>query len=180
VEEQVATAVKPAKQDRTTMILLLIAAMVAVGGIAFAVGRVTAGTTTASTGDNNRYGGFPGGGREMPSLAPGQTLNPGQFPGGNQGGPNGQAMGMGGAVSGTVQSIDANSITIKLSSGSTVTVSLTGTTTYHSETTASASDVKAGSTVRVTIDASGLGGMPNPSASGDRTVTAGDVLIETP
>jgi hypothetical protein len=155
------------------MILLLIAAAVAVAGIAFAVGRATAGTSgTTANGGNQRIG---GGGRNFPSLAPGQTFNPGQFGGGSRG------LGFGGSVSGTVQSISADSMTIELASGTTVTIDLSGTTTYHTETSASASDVSVGSSVQITINPTAqASGAPSPSASGGQTLTAKDVLIVTP
>ena len=173
-EEHLSVAVKPAHQDRSTVILLLIAAMVAIGGISFAVGRVTAGggTGTSNTGTTGR--GFPGGGRNF-SFAPGQSFDPGQF--------GGRGIGGGGAVTGTVVSVSGTSMTVKLANGSTVTIDLSGTTTYHSQTAATSSDVQPGATVQVTIDVSGLAGpsgAPAPSASGIRSVSAKDVLIETP
>jgi hypothetical protein len=176
IEERPVTApIRPAKkQDRATLALLLIAAMIAIGGVMFAVGRATAGSGGTAANNSGNRGGFAG--RAFPSLAPGQTLNPGQF--GNRG------LGLGGVVSGTVQSIGPDSMTITLASGSTVTVDLSGTTTYHSETAASATDVAVGSTVQVTINtgSSGAspGASPSPGASGTTTFTAKDILIVTP
>ena len=175
-----ATAQPAKKQDRTTLALLFVAALVAVGGIGFAVGHLTGGTTTTAA--NN-----PGGGRGAfvrPSLAPGETFDPGQFGAGGLGG-RGLGGGLaGGGVSGTVQSVSGSSMTITLANGSTVTVDLSGTTTYHNETAASSSDVKAGSTVTVQIDtAAAANATPNPGASGalaGRQVTAKDILITTP
>jgi hypothetical protein len=164
-----ALAAKPKKQDRTTLALLMVAALIAIGGVGFAVGRSTApAVTSPGTGDNNPFGGRG----NFPSLAPGQTFNLGQFGGAPRG------AGAGGAVAGTVQSIDATSITVKLTDGSTVKVLLTGTTTYHSETAASSGDVHAGATVRIqtaTAAAASASGQ-----SGQRTLTAGDVLITNP
>ncbi len=85
-------------------------------------------------------------------------------------------------------------MTLQLANGSTVTIDLSGTTTYHSETSAASTDVKTGSTVLVQIDTAALAsGQPNgaipgssaaPGASGapaiNRTLTAKDVLITTP
>jgi hypothetical protein len=177
-----AATLKPAKkQDRTTIALLFVAALVAVGGIGFAVGHLTAGTAaTANTNGTNPFG-RNGGGFNPPSLAPGQTFNTGGFGGGGGLGRTGVA---GGAVSGTVASVNGSTMTITLANGTTVTVDLSGTTTYHNETAGSSSDVKAGSTVTVQIDTSALAGeTPNPSASGGlggRQLTAKDVLITTP
>jgi hypothetical protein len=175
------TTARPAKQDRTTMALLLIAALVAVGGIGFAIGHLTGGSTAAAA--NNPAG--PAGGRggfTRPSLAPGQTFNAGQF---GAGGGLGRGLGgVSGGVSGTVQSTNGSTLTITLANGTAVTVDLSGTTTYHNETAAASTDVKAGSTVTVQIDTSALAGAsPDPSASGGlggQTLTAKDVLITTP
>lgn len=171
------------KQDRTTSTLLVIAALVAVGGLCFAGGRMTAPTTAGSGGDgagangagngapnfNGEGGGFPGG-REMPSLAPGQTLNPGQFGpggGGQQPGGGGGANG-GSTITGTVQSFDGTTMTVKLANGSTISVTVTGTTTYAAEVQASAGAVTTGSTVIIQLDTSALG-TPGPAASGAGT-----------
>jgi hypothetical protein len=177
-EIQPTVAAKPRKQDRTTLALLLAAALVAVGGIGFAAGRFTS-PAAASTGNGNGNSAFGrgGAGRNFPSLAPGETLNAGQFGSGNRTGITG------GSVTGTVQSVDSSSITLKLSNGSTVTIDLTGSTTYHSETAASADQVQTGGTVTIEIDTSALASeTPNPGASGQagRTLTAKDILITTP
>jgi hypothetical protein len=177
-EVQPAVAAKPRKQDRTTLALLMVAALVAIGGIGFAAGRFTA-PAAASTGNGTGNFGRGGGtGRNLPSLAPGETFNPGQFGGGFARG------GATSSVTGTVQSVSSSSITLKLANGSTVTIDLTGNTTYHNEAAASAGDVQTGSTVTIEIDTSALASeTPNPGASGQlggQTLTAKDVLITTP
>jgi hypothetical protein len=169
---------KPAKkQDRTTLALLFVAAFVAVGGIGFAIGHLTGGTTAAA---NTTALGGGRGNFARPSLAPGETFNASQFGAGGLG----RGVGAGGSVTGTVQSVDGTTLTIQLANGSTVTVDLSGTTTYHTAAAAASTDVKSGSTVTVTIDTSALASTtPNPSASGGlggRTLTAKDVLITTP
>ena len=172
----------PAKQDRTTIALLLIAALVAVGGIGFALGHLTAPGATAAANPSGR-GGFNRG--AVPSLAPGQTFDLGQFGGGAgpRGGVGGVG-GLGGGVTGTVQSITATSITIQEANGTSVTIDLSGNTTYHAAAAASPSDVKVGTSVTVQIDTSALASeTPNPGASGalgGRTLTAKDVLITQP
>jgi hypothetical protein len=180
-EEHVTTTVRPAKRDRTTMMLLLVAAFVAVGGIGFALGHLTAPSASAAANATRAPGGF-GGGRGFPSLAPGQTFDTSQF-GGGAGVRTGLG-GVAGGVTGTVQSVTASSITIQEASGTSVTIDISGTTTYHNETSAQSSDVKVGTGVVVQIDTSALAsGAPNPSASGGlggRTLTAKDVLITTP
>lgn len=174
------TPIKPKKQDRTTMALLFVAAFVAVGGIGFALGHLTAGTTPAANPTGAR-GGF-GGGRAIPSLAPGQTFEPGQF-GAGFGGRGGLGA-VSGGVSGTVQSISGSKITVQLANGTSQTIDISGTTTYHSATAASSTDIKVGTSVTVQIDTSALASQtPNPSASGalgGRTLTAKDVLITQP
>jgi hypothetical protein len=75
-------------------------------------------------------------------------------------------------------------MTIQLSNGTSVTVDLSGSTTYHSTAPASSDQVKVGSSVTVQIDTSALASeSPNPAASGvlgGRTFTAKDVLITNP
>jgi hypothetical protein len=164
---------RPAKRDSSTMILLLIAGMVAIGGVAFAAGRLTASPAAAAAASDRLGGGFA-----RASLAPGETFNPGAFGGGLG---RGGAGGLSGGVTGTVQSINGSTLTLMLSTGSTVTIDLSGTTTYHNETAGSSSDVKVGSKVQVQINAAAAAsGTPNPSASGGRTLTASDILVVTP
>jgi hypothetical protein len=161
---------KPITQDKTTMILLLLAAFVAVGGVGFAVGHMTGTSGTANAAPSfGRGGGF---GRAGASLAPGQTFNAGAFAGRAVGG-------LTGGVSGTVQSINGTTMTVQLSSGTSVTIDLTGTTTYHGTTPATSSDVKVGSSVTVQIAANASEAAPAPGSSGGRTLSAQDVIIVT-
>ena len=172
--------IQPKKQDRTTIALLF----VAVGGIGFALGHLTApGATAAAVPSGGRVG-F-GGGRALPSLAPGQTFDTSQFGGGNGGlGGRGGLGAVTGGVSGTVQSVSGTSITVQLANGTSETIDLSGTTTYHSAAAANATDVKVGTSVTVQIDTAALASeTPNPSASGalgGRILTAKDVLITQP
>ena len=177
-EEHVTTTVRPAKHDRTTMMLLLVAAFVAVGGVGFAIGHLTAPATSAAANATGAPGGF-GAGRGFPSLAPGQSFDPSQF-GGGAGARTGLG-GVAGGVTGTVQSVSATTMTIQEANGTTVTIDLTGSTTYHSETSASSSQVKTGTSVTVQIDTSAVASeTPAPGASGGRTLSAKDVLITNP
>jgi hypothetical protein len=165
-----AMAIKPPKkQDRLTVVLLVIAALVAVGGISFAVGHATGSGETAAANQGGAGAGGPGG--AMPSLAPGQTFSGGGQLGG----------GISGGISGTVTAITAATMTIQESNGTTVTIDLASGTTYHSQAAAGSSDVKTGSTVTVQVDNSATtSGSPNPSASGTRTLTAKDILVTQP
>jgi hypothetical protein len=71
-------------------------------------------------------------------------------------------------------------MTIQLSTGTSVTIDLTGTTSYHGTTPATSSDVKVGSSVTVQIDANASAAAPAPGSSGGRTLSAQDVIITNP
>jgi len=166
-----APVVKPVKrQGRSGSVLLAVAGLVAVAGIAFAAGRLTAPAAAAgSTGTNGggRFGGFPGG-SFAPGGFPGGSFAPGGFRGGGTGAGN-FAGGLGGIqLKGQVTAVSQTSITIKLENGTDVTVPLDTSTTYHQATAGSASDVTVGSTVTVQPGTAGFGpgASPNPQASG--------------
>jgi hypothetical protein len=72
----------------------------------------------------------------------------------------------GGAVAGSILSIDANSITVKLADGSTKIVLFSGSTMYSDTVTAAQTDLKVGSEVSV------FG-----SANSDGSVTATNIQI---
>jgi hypothetical protein len=142
--------------------LLLVGALVAIGGVAFAVGRVTApaaATTPAA-------GGFGGAGR---GTGEGGT---GGF--GGAGGAGGFGGGRGGAgvnITGTVVSIDGSSIQLKLANGTTETLNLASTVTYRDSTTGTAADVAPGATVQISLAlGAGAGG---PTASGQPRPSGG-------
>ncbi len=148
----------PGGSSRILDLALAVAVVVGAVGVAFAIGRATApaastgGTIArrngrqpgpaAATGTGNRGNGFPN-----------ASVGPNGLPGGGQGrGIRGfGAFGGGLTITGTVESVAADSITIKLPSGQTVTVGLDGTTTYHQQAPASASDVTAGKTVQLQL-----------------------------
>ncbi|MEA2674013.1 MAG: hypothetical protein QOI92_1205, partial [Chloroflexota bacterium] len=119
--------------------------------IAFAVGRMTAPVAAASA-----RGTLPGGGQGLNGYFGGrQGAGGGTFGGG--------AFAAGGAtISGTVDSVSATTLTLKLASGQTIQIALDPTTTYHSQTNASASDIVTGGTVQVQLNlgrgAGGAGG----------------------
>jgi hypothetical protein len=150
-------------------IVLVIAAAVAIGGVAFAAGRTTAPVSASVGNGRGGFGGaFPGG-----SFAPRASGQPGF------GGRGGFGGGFGGGltVSGTVESMTADSITIKTASGQTVTVATGASTTYNSQAPASASDVQTGKSVQVQLDLAG-GGRPSASATTSGPVgTAGSVTV---
>jgi len=167
--------IAPAKKgDRAFRVLLAVGLLVAVGGVTFAVGRVTA-PAAAATPAGFGNGGFPNGGT-----------------GANGAGTGGAGLGRGGGVlvTGTVDSVSGTTMTLKEANGSTVTVNLAGTTTYHAQATATAADVTAGKQVQVQVEIAGGFGAPDaspvagasPAAGGTttRTVTATDVTLLTP
>lgn len=137
------------KSGNLTNYLLIGAAFIAIGGIAFAGGRATA-PTPAATG----FRGAPGG--------PGGSFDPNALPGGGLGGG-----GLGGnaslTISGTVKSVDGTTMTITTAAG-TDTVIDTSASTFHAQSAATAEEVTAGATVSVAI--SGLGFRPGAGGPG--------------
>ncbi len=174
------------KGDRAFRILLAVGLLVAVGGVTFAVGRVTA-PAAATT-----RGGFANGGFANDSTGVGGT--------GTGAAGLGRGTGFGGVlVTGTVDSVSGSTMILKEANGSTVTVNLAGTTKYHAQAAATAADVTPGKQVQVQVEiAGGLGGQGFPGASPavdaspaagsgqggtgltTRTVTATDVTLVTP
>ena len=155
--------------------ILAIALVLAVGGVAFAVGRTTA---PARAGDPNGGGFVPTG-----SFNPG-----GGGPGGGGPGAGGPGAGLGGGgfgggltIEGTVKSVDGSTLVIQTANGQEVTVNLDAGTTYHEATSADANAVAAGA--EVTVRAAGGGplgprGGANPGASGTPSFTATDVTVD--
>jgi hypothetical protein len=166
-----APPVARARGGRLLNAILGLAVVVAIAGVAFAAGRFTA-PAPASAGN------FPNGG-------PGQVFNGGNGNRGNggnggQGGPGGFLAGGGFTLEGTVESISGTTLTLKTASGQTIQVALDGSTTYHAQTDATASDVTTGSKVQVRLTGRGGFGGANggPAASRAPTnLTATDVTV---
>jgi hypothetical protein len=133
---------RPQRQNRRAPLVMLLAGAVAVGGIAFAAGRLTAPASGAA--------GLRGSGQLPGGQAPtGQLPGGGEAPGDGQGFPgDGRTGGM--TVSGTVTAVTADAITIELASGTTVTIPVDAATTYRTATSASADAVLVGREVAVT------------------------------
>jgi len=175
--------IAPAKKgDRTFRVLLAVGLLVAVGGVTFAVGRVTAPAAAASTRAGFGNGGFANGGAGAGGTGAGGAGGAGLGRGGFGGGV---------LVTGTVDSVSGTTMTLKEANGTTVTVNLAGTTTYHAQATATAADVTTGKHVQVQVAIAGAFGAPgaspeagaSPAAGGGtttRTVTATDVTLVTP
>lgn len=135
--------------------LLVLAAIVAVGGIAFAVGRVSAPTVAAAGGSPAGSAGGTGQGGEV-----GRT--------GGFGGGFGGALAGGGELTlrGTVQAVSATGLTLKLANGTTVQIPIDGSTVYHREASAASSDVTVGGSVAVGVGGIARGtGDANPGSS---------------
>jgi len=138
---------------RGTSLLLVLAGAIAVGGVAFAAGRLTAPAATASTAGSGI----------------GQFRGDGQLPGNGRGFP-GRGNGFGGiTLGGTVTAITADSVTLDLASGTSITIPLDGSTAYHTATPATADAVTVGSEVSITPGAR----VANPNASLDPNASPG-------
>jgi hypothetical protein len=156
-----ARAAAPTRRSGSTTALLLVAALVAFGGVGFAAGHLTGSSQTGANSGN--FGAF----RANASGAPDAAAR--------------GALGGSLTVTGTVVSVSADSITVKLASGATETIAIGSTTTYHNQTAGSSSDLAAGQTVLV-LTSGGANGDPNatPNASaspGTTSRTATDVTI---
>lgn len=144
------------KRANSTTNLLIVSALIAFGGVGFAVGHASAG------GSSTALSGATTASRFAP-LASGA-------PGVGEGG-----LGGGATVTGTVVSVAADSITLKLASGQTVTLATGSTTTYHNQTAGSATDLAAGQTVQVqtTRDANaGQSAAASPGTTASRTAAS--------
>ena len=166
----------PARGDRWFRLLLVFALVIAVGGVTFAVGRVTA-PASASSGRNGN--GFVNGGGAFPSGASASGALPSGATAFGRGGLGGTT-----TINGTVQSMANGTLTLQLADGSTVSVTLSGTTTYHSQAAATAGDVTAGKKVAVQVQFGGrrapgprLARVPGRQPGGQRTFSATDVMV---
>lgn len=155
------------RRSRAVPTLLSIAAAIALVGVAFSVGRMTAPAAASTTG-------VLGGG---PAAFPGAN-GAGGVPNGGLGGFGGPGFdrdgGLGPAVSGSVQSVTADGLTVQLANGQTVTVATGSTTTYHSQASASRSDLASGQNVTIRL---GLGAAGGTGGTTTATPSASDVTI---
>jgi hypothetical protein len=156
---------------RLLNVILVLAMAVAIGGVAFAVGRATApASAVGATGGflDVSGGAVPGG-----SFAPGTNGKPGFVRGGLASSPT---------ISGTVESIDGDVLTIKTASGELVTIRMGSDTTYHTQAPADASDVTTGSTVQVQLDLDEMAGTVRPGASAapDGSIGTADSVTVVP
>lgn len=158
-------AVAPrAKSGGVLNLLLVGAAILAVGGVAFAIGRSTAPASTFPL-----VGSIDGG----PIVRPDASFAPGA------GGPRGLVSTGGLAIDGTVTAVDADSLTLTLENGDEMTFALDGETTYHQATDATPADVAIGDDVSVKVDGGGriTSGSGGNGGSTTPDLTAGDVTV---
>jgi hypothetical protein len=146
--------------------LLAIIALAATAGIAFAVGRATAPEAAASA-VNDTNGNPPAQFNADASFRPDQL--------GPLDDQLGDVPGLGASIRGEVTAISADSITIKLASGETVTVATASTTTYHARQVVSNADVSTGDTVVVTLTRLGPNG--NRAGLGQQNRAAADITV---
>jgi hypothetical protein len=76
-------------------------------------------------------------------------------------------------ISGSIVSVSATEITVQLANGTTVNIPIDASTAYHTQASASSSDVKTGTKVEIQVSgatrAPGASGAPAPGASGGTT-----------
>jgi hypothetical protein len=167
---QVLTAPHTSGSSGAGRLVTTLAAIIAVAGLAFAAGRLTAPMTTAT----GAGGAGPGAGA---SGAAGFDQAGDFAPGGA--GPGAVAGGGAAALSGTVESVSGSSLTLKTPSGASVTVELSSSTTYHRQTAATGSDVSAGKEVLIQLSTGATSlSAAQPAASGAQpTDRASNVTI---
>ena len=172
-----AAARRPVRaRTSSATVLLAISAMIALGGIGFAVGRATSTGQTGTGTSNGAVNGNPGFGQQGPDA----SGLPGDFGGRALGGQLGVT-----TVTGTVVSVSAGSITLQLADGQTVQIATGSSTTYHSQISATGTDVATGDTVIVqTTTGAAAGSSPGTNAGASAspaanagTRTATDVTI---
>jgi hypothetical protein len=138
---------------RLINVALGVALVLALGGVAFAAGRLTAPTSVTA-------GNLPGGGIQIGPGKDGQGFVQNGKPGGAfTGGPT---------LEGTVESITDTTLTLKTADGQTIQIALESSTTYHAQTDATADDVTTGGKVQVRLNVragNGSGNATNPAAS---------------
>lgn len=151
--------VQPKRSRPTVVVAFVVALMVAVGGLAFAAGRVTASAGTASA---RNFSGFNRGGANGAGAA---GAGGAAFASGG-GFRSGQGFGAntGITVQGTVAKLSGDTLTLTTSDGQTLKVTVSGNTAYYRRDAATASDVAEGDSVQVQVRR-GAGGRPSATAA---------------
>jgi len=177
------TVKRKTRSSRVLDAALVLAGVLAIGGVAFGVGRATAPVAAADgvgTFRNGTGNAFRPNGSFDPNAAPGRG---GAF-----------ALGGGLSIDGTVTAVTADTLTMKLASGQEVTFALDSSTSYHQSTAATSSAVAVGDAVSVKVKGNGrfFGGQgggggaaasPAPAASsapgtaGNGQLQASDITV---
>lgn len=166
---------RPSRSSGTMLnALLLVAAIVATGGVAFAFGRGTAPASPIGAAGAGGGGGETGEVGDGAGAAPGGGAGHSGAPGANGG--DGFVPGSGVVVSGTVKSISGDTLTVVTPSGRTVVIGLGSGTAYRRASAAGASDVSSGATVDVRLAVGE--GQPRPSGAG--TIGTASTVIISP
>lgn len=152
-----------ASSPRILNAALVGALVLAVAGVGFAAGRMTAPAPTAA-------GVFPGGNGGQFPIPSGGVLPGGIRTNGGNGGPGGLFANGGMTVEGTVESISDTTLTLKTVDGQTIQIALDDSTTYHAQTDASADDVATGGKVLVRLNMQRGTGSATGMSAGDVTV----------
>lgn len=156
-----AAAAAPRRNNARLLNFALAGAVVlAIAGVAFAAGRLTAPPALASANGFPRGQVFNGTG----GAGPGASGAPGIRGG----------FGAGPTIEGTVESVTDTTLTLKTADGQTIQIALDGTTTYHAQTDASSDDVATGAKVLVRAGLRGAG-PGNGASSGNLSAT--DVTV---
>jgi hypothetical protein len=143
-------------------VLLGIALLIAIGGVAFAAGRLTAPSTATA---NGGAPGFARGANGAPGAGGAPGYGFGRGGGFGAGGGAGAGGNAGVSIEGKVTEIASDHLTIQLSSGTTIQVPISTSTTYHRQSDATATDVTSGSQVLIRVQGR-PGGAGAPAASG--------------
>lgn len=140
----------------STTALLVVSGFLAVAGIAFAGGRLTAPALGASAAANQLFGAGAAGtaGRRQQGVG-----------------------GFGAELRGKVTAVASDHLTVQLDNGRSVDVLTDASTTYHRQAAASAADVTSGSNVLIGVAAATPGSQPS---QGQRTLRATDVTVGAP
>jgi len=160
-----------AATSRALNVVLGVAVVVAVAGIAFAAGRLTVPAAASTGGFGNRPG------------------NGGYFPGFVNGGNGNGALGGGGVIEGTIVAVGADSLTIRIGGtanggqGLEIQIPISASTAVHTQASATSGDLSAGQKILVQLGTPTTGATAAPAASGaPRAIQqpATDVTIVAP
>jgi hypothetical protein len=154
--------------NRLLDVALAASAVLAIGAVAFGVGRATAPAAAAAL--PNGAVAFPGGS----VVTPNGSFDPGAGPRGGLGFAGGPT------IDGTVTAVDGNKLTVKLANGQEMTFTLDSSTTYHQATTGSADDVAVGDDVSVRVSGGGrfqVGAGQSAAPSANPDLSASDVTV---